>query len=677
MSKSTTSRVGATDEPREIRRDRPSSGALRVVLFVVVLCSTWFAPELGAEGLHYAEVPWCEIVREPGRPPLRASGGGTSAEGLTFRYLDWPSQADEDSITAYVELTHPIVESLIGVPAVPSEVAIRYDPDLWVVGAYFPGANEIRIKWLPSKFPGLLCGVIAHEIVHAMHGPFIMPNVFEEGSARSIEMLAMSMLENPFYLSYFPNSRNDAYNVTERLSNQPSLGCAGGYFGISGLNRVRYALAGDRFHDLHGSWEGEFHRQFQTRLIEEATADPAFTHDLDGLVGLIQELRPNVDGIPFDAFWEYWRLLNFTPPQGEQVYLRPPLTGGRPPNLLLFARDTSASEWPLADVAVDWHVADRSGATLMSGTLTTNSRGWAMPLDYDQYSGWATATFSAHAPRGVLRQTMDYWHGPYDGLGLFGLVEAGASGEVAVVPLDGTASFTASVLDGAFSVPELEGIAGAYQLHWNETVTVVRKDIYPYFVDLTQETPSAVELTSFDAVVEGSDVSLTWSTGWESGTLSFTVLRSATRQLADASQVSECIPTGEQQYAFIDRSVAPGQYMYWLQEITRLGRSEFYGPRAVTVLPRTTRLVLTSAPNPFRESTRVAFTVADPGPVRLHVYDVAGRHVRTLVDAVFPRGPHAVLWDASTLTGERVPPGTYFYSLRSGFDRRTGKTLVR
>ncbi len=674
MSKSTTSLAGATDQLANTRRDRPLLDVLGGGLLAVVLCLTWFAPGLGAEGL-YTEVPWCAIVGEP-HPRMRSPHNGTSTEGLTFTYMDWPSQADEDSITTYVDLTYPIVEALMGVPAAPSEVAIRYDPDLWVVGAYFPGSNTIRIKWLPSQFPGLLCGVIAHEIVHTMHGPFIMPNVFEEGTARSIEMLAMSMLENPFYVSFFPNSRNDAYNVTERLSNQSSLGCSGGYFGISGLNRVRYALAGDRFHDLHASSEGDFHRQFQARLIEEATADPAYTHDLDGLVGFLRELRPTVDGIPFDDYWSFWQPLDFAPPAGEQVYVRPPLTSGRPPNLLLFDRDQTGSEWPLTDVVVDWHVADRRGATLMAGTTTTNSRGWAMPLDYDPYSGRATATVTAHAPSGDLHYTMQYWHGAYEGLGIFGLVESGASGEIVVVPLDGAAPFTTQAVDGEFTIPQLE-VAGAYQLHWNESVTVVRKDIYPYFVDLTLETPTAVELTSFEATVEGPDVHLSWTTGWEAGAMVFVVFRSSTEFLTDAIPVSGRIPTGDRKYAFVDYDVRPHRYTYWLEETTRLGTTALYGPRAVVVVPATSDRRLAVSPNPFDDETTITFTVPTSGRVRLSVYDVAGRRVRTLVDRLYSEGVYTSAWDGRRGNGSRVPRGVYFYRLHEPPVTTTIRAVVR
>ena len=46
--------------------------------------------------------------------------------------------------------------------------------------------------------------------------------------------------------------------------------------------------------------------------------------------------------------------------------------------------------------------------------------------------------------------------------------------------------------------------------------------------------------------------------------------------------------------------------------------------------------------------------------VRLRVYDVRGRLVRTLVDGMQPGGTHAVSFEAG-----RLPSGTYFYRLES------------
>jgi hypothetical protein len=68
-------------------------------------------------------------------------------------------------------------------------------------------------------------------------------------------------------------------------------------------------------------------------------------------------------------------------------------------------------------------------------------------------------------------------------------------------------------------------------------------------------------------------------------------------------------------------------------------------------------------PNPARGRVAFAFYLPRSGVVRLSVYDVAGRKVKTIVDALFGAGYHSVEWDARGDGGEAVRPGVYFYRL--------------
>ncbi len=77
-----------------------------------------------------------------------------------------------------------------------------------------------------------------------------------------------------------------------------------------------------------------------------------------------------------------------------------------------------------------------------------------------------------------------------------------------------------------------------------------------------------------------------------------------------------------------------------------------------------------NAPNPFvaGTSTYIGYRLNRAGAVRLEVFDVLGRRVRTLVETVQPVGPHAVRWDGRDEASRVVPPGLYFYRLASGAD---------
>jgi subtilisin-like proprotein convertase family protein len=80
---------------------------------------------------------------------------------------------------------------------------------------------------------------------------------------------------------------------------------------------------------------------------------------------------------------------------------------------------------------------------------------------------------------------------------------------------------------------------------------------------------------------------------------------------------------------------------------------------------------LTAYPNPFNASTRLHFQLAAPGRVTIELYDVAGRTVSTLVNAVYPAGEQQYALDASAL-----PTGVYFARLQAGNTINTAKLLL-
>lgn len=88
-------------------------------------------------------------------------------------------------------------------------------------------------------------------------------------------------------------------------------------------------------------------------------------------------------------------------------------------------------------------------------------------------------------------------------------------------------------------------------------------------------------------------------------------------------------------------------------------------PSSIDEIPDTPRLSLIAAPNPFRSETRLRFSTETAGAVRLSVYDVRGRRVRTLFDGYRPAGAHTGSWDGTNSSGRPVASGIYFIRLQS------------
>ena len=71
-------------------------------------------------------------------------------------------------------------------------------------------------------------------------------------------------------------------------------------------------------------------------------------------------------------------------------------------------------------------------------------------------------------------------------------------------------------------------------------------------------------------------------------------------------------------------------------------------------------------PNPFNPETRIAFDLPTESFVRLTVYDLLGKQVRTLVSEQKVPGTYTVAWDARNDAGGRVSSGIYIYRLEAG-----------
>jgi hypothetical protein len=186
-----------------------------------------------------------------------------------------------------------------------------------------------------------------------------------------------------------------------------------------------------------------------------------------------------------------------------------------------------------------------------------------------------------------------------------------------------------------------------------------------------------VTLSSFAAHSVKGGVKLEWSTESETNCWGFYMLRSNSAG-EDYEQVTgELIrgagnSTSRREYQWLDSHVEEGNtYFYKLQQLDINGNSQYYGPIQITIkagdmaVPTTFRLY-PNFPNPFNPGTTISYDLATEEWVKLEVYDVAGRLVRTLVNHQKPAGSFTTVWDGRNELGEMVSNGAYFCRLQAG-----------
>jgi hypothetical protein len=103
---------------------------------------------------------------------------------------------------------------------------------------------------------------------------------------------------------------------------------------------------------------------------------------------------------------------------------------------------------------------------------------------------------------------------------------------------------------------------------------------------------------------------------------------------------------------------------------TRNGNQDTYGGARETAVaigePETApapAALLRAAPNPAAGPVELSYRVPADGWVKLEVFDVRGRQIRTLVDRNLRNGEHRFVWDGTNQVGDRVSPGSYWVRL--------------
>lgn len=89
------------------------------------------------------------------------------------------------------------------------------------------------------------------------------------------------------------------------------------------------------------------------------------------------------------------------------------------------------------------------------------------------------------------------------------------------------------------------------------------------------------------------------------------------------------------------------------------------------------RFEVLSYPNPFHYETTIKFVLSEPSEVKLDIYDVNSRLIRSLIPSInLDRKEHKIQWDGKDEKGNNIARGVYYYRFISGQQIITKKIIA-
>jgi hypothetical protein len=209
----------------------------------------------------------------------------------------------------------------------------------------------------------------------------------------------------------------------------------------------------------------------------------------------------------------------------------------------------------------------------------------------------------------------------------------------------------------------------------------------PFWIDTSGPTVTVIYPVGGQHLVEGSLVTIAWTaddplSGVDDAVLHYTIDAAATWE--PIAVITDPLVTT---HDWIVPSALTDSARVRITAIDELGNSgnatnerwfSIGPPTGVDDSSAPARFALAdAAPNPFNPSTTVRFAVPTPTRVRLAVFDLQGRYVRTLRDgAVEGPGWHEARWFGQDDAGRQVAAGVYFYRLTAGGYSETRRMVL-
>ena len=190
---------------------------------------------------------------------------------------------------------------------------------------------------------------------------------------------------------------------------------------------------------------------------------------------------------------------------------------------------------------------------------------------------------------------------------------------------------------------------------------------YIFKVYITPDVPLPVELTSFTSLTEDRNVTLNWSTSYETNNSGFDIERKNTEENNNWVFAGNVRGFGNstlnQNYTFTDKELNSGRYEYRLKQIDYNGNYEYFELSNEIVIGIPEKYMLSqNYPNPFNPSTVIKYSIPNSSNVSVRIYDILGNEVATLVNEKQNAGYYTIEFSSKEY-GNALSSGVYFYKL--------------
>ena len=232
---------------------------------------------------------------------------------------------------------------------------------------------------------------------------------------------------------------------------------------------------------------------------------------------------------------------------------------------------------------------------------------------------------------------------------------------------------------------------------------------YKFNVEFTEHNASAANMGKFKQVVftKGPqpvqltppnetyfrDMNLTWTPVIQNGTLSGTVtgiggapIPAALITIGALSQVTDaagfysfslqpgsynllCQAPGYLDYSVENIAVASSETTTQNISLSPVGNSDIHN-----AIPQV--IFSTSYPNPTNSSAKMDFYSSQSLPYTIKIYDIRGRHLKTILSTSSSKGWNSTVWDLQDKNGNRCSSGTYTAILQIGGKRYPQKLSI-